>query len=489
MDAPGSLAAPRVLDGKYQLVRQLGAGGMGAVYEGLHLGTMRRVAVKVIASAAMEANAEVLARFRREAMATGAIESQHIAHVLDTGTDGETGRPYMVMEFLAGQDVEETLGRLHQLTPDLALRIVAQACIGLKKAHEQGVVHRDIKPANLFLAQRDGGERVVKLVDFGIAKLRRDKLAASPDRSTTRPGVMLGSPLYMSPEQALGKSVDHRTDLWSLGVVLYELLTGAPPHEETRTVGALIMAICQEPPKLVQDVAPWVSQDVARIVHRALALDMQARFSTANEMYADLCRLLPDGHRIDESMLAALSSEARAVVEPQILLTSAMRVPSASMASIPDAVLARAATKLAPHQTTVGFEQSDELIVLPKRDMRPAAVAVAVAAVLACAVAFVASGPSRAPLAAGLVSPAPAVVTAAVSATPAAPAPWTVVPAAASAEPVLPSTVPPPPARRATPPAPPAARASAPLPTATPAQKPPSPPPSRPTNFDPASVR
>jgi serine/threonine protein kinase len=158
------------IDTKYLIVRQLGQGGMGAVYEARHAGTGRRVAVKVIVGETLQKNRDVVARFQREARAAGAIESAHVVQVLDTGFDPSSGHPYLVMEFLSGRDLQEIIRELGPLPPELALRVVAQACLGLLKAHEVGVVHRDVKPANVFLARLDAGDIVVKLLDFGIAE-------------------------------------------------------------------------------------------------------------------------------------------------------------------------------------------------------------------------------------------------------------------------------------------------------------------------------
>jgi len=322
---PGPLSLS-VIDGKYQIVRQLGEGGMGAVYEARHRGTGRRVAVKVIAAASLAKNPEVVARFQREAMASGAIESQYIAQVLDTGIDPSTGSPYTVMELLSGEDLQQAILRLGALAPDVALRITAQACLGLRKAHESQVVHRDIKPANLFLAKREDGDIVVKLLDFGIAKVTQDQLAASENAGLTRTGAMLGSPLYMSPEQARGKrDIDHRTDIWSLGIVLYEALSGTTPYGHLDTVGELILQICSAPPRHLQELAPWVSPEVAAIAHRALALNPADRFASAGEMFDAVRALLPNGHALTDGMLVAVPPQERAVRAPRLELTTGMR--------------------------------------------------------------------------------------------------------------------------------------------------------------------
>jgi eukaryotic-like serine/threonine-protein kinase len=322
-----------VLEGKYQLVRLLGEGGMGAVYEARHQGTGRRCAIKLISGEALAKSAEILERFRREALATGAIESQYIAHVMDTGVDPGTGSPYIVMELLVGEDLDQAVKRLGALPPDLALRIAAQACLGLQKAHEAGVVHRDIKPANLYLTRRDGGEVTTKILDFGIAKVRADPLARTEGKGLTSTGMILGSPLYMSPEQTLGsKTIGPSTDIWSLGIVLYEALSGVSPHAGAETMGALLLKICSQPVAPIQQAAPWVGPDVAAIVHRALAVDPAARWSSAKEMYAAIRALLPGGHALDEAMFVSLSEQARSTRAPSFTVPEEVRAaaPSAS---------------------------------------------------------------------------------------------------------------------------------------------------------------
>ena len=306
-----------VIDGKYTIIRQLGRGGMGAVYEARHGGTGRRVAVKVIAAKVLRDEPDVVARFQREARAAGAIESQHVVHVLDTGFDGATDRPYLVMEYLEGADLAATIDRLGPLPPDLALRITAQACLGLSRAHAAGIVHRDIKSANAFLARRDEGEIVVKLLDFGIAKARPDPFANTEAVTLTQSGSMLGSPYYMSPEQAEGrKQIDQRTDIWSLGVVLYEALTGATPFAQCETIGKLLFAILSGKPRPVREAAPWVSPETAALVHRALSLDPEGRFQTASEMLATLRALLPAGQALHESQIVGLPADERGVPPP-----------------------------------------------------------------------------------------------------------------------------------------------------------------------------
>jgi hypothetical protein len=287
----------RVIGRSYEVIRELGRGGMGVVYEARHRETGRRVAVKEIA---IGNDKKLVDRFAREARATSAIESRHVPPVLDAGGDPN---PYLVMELLQGMDLQAYLDEHGPLGEDVALRIVAQACAGLVRAHAAGVVHRDIKPANLYLAKRDD-EIVVQLLDFGVARVK-EEIAAQSNHSLTLSGVMLGTPLYMSPEQVVAgaKALDHRTDLWSLAVVLYEALTGETPHADAETLGGLMVSICGKPAKPVRELAPTVSEPVAAILAKALALDPEARYATAQAFYDALDSQLPFGMKLEISLI------------------------------------------------------------------------------------------------------------------------------------------------------------------------------------------
>ena len=277
-----------VIGGKYRITELIGQGGMGTVFEAVHTGTGSRVAIKLIVS--NDIKEEIFVRFQREARAAGTIDSHHIVRIFDMGTDERSGSPYMVMERLFGEDLSQLMRRVGPLSPHVAVALAAQAALGLAKAHESGVVHRDIKPANLFL--HDGGDQrevVVKILDFGIAKVLMDALQKSEEGGLTRTGSMLGSPHYMSPEQAQGlRTIDHRSDIWSLGVVLYKMLAGQTPHAHLQTLGQVILAICSHRTRPVQDLAPWVPPEVAMIVERCLQPDPNHRFQNANELFAAL---------------------------------------------------------------------------------------------------------------------------------------------------------------------------------------------------------
>jgi serine/threonine protein kinase len=307
-----------VIGGKYRITELIGQGGMGTVFEAVHSGTGARVAIKLIVSS--DIKEEVFVRFQREARAAGAIDSHHIVRIFDMGTDDRSGSPYMVMERLVGEDLSQLMRRVGPIAPEHALAIIGQAALGLSKAHEAGVVHRDIKPANVFLHDGgDSGEVVVKILDFGIAKVMTELMQRAEEGGLTRTGSMLGSPHYMSPEQAQGlRTIDHRTDVWSLGVVLYKMLTGQTPHAHLQTLGQVILAICSSPARPVQELAPWVPPEVAAIVHRAIQPDPGQRYQTAFEMWREIDALVGSMPKLRRGDIMSLSPEQRARIAPPL---------------------------------------------------------------------------------------------------------------------------------------------------------------------------
>ena len=308
-----------IIDAKYEVRRLIGQGGMGAVYEAAHAGTGRRCAVKVINSEGLTRDPNIVSRFQREARAAGAIDTQYIAQVLDAGVDRETGLPFLVVEYLEGQDLQQLLKRVGPLLPDTVLRMAAQVCLGLQKAHDAKVVHRDIKPANLFLTERDAGEIIVKMLDFGIAKVKMDEAQNTENAELTRTGNLLGSPMYMSPEQARGqRGIDHRTDVYSLGAVMYQALSGHTPFQHATALGELILFVCSEPPPPLQDHAPWVPPEIAAIVHRCLAKASAERYQSATELFEALQPLLPNGWGIHRDMLVSLEDGMKAKAAPRL---------------------------------------------------------------------------------------------------------------------------------------------------------------------------
>jgi serine/threonine protein kinase len=220
----------------------------------------------------------------------------------------------LVMEYLEGEDVEATKARLGAMNPSACLKIVLQAAIGLARAHGAGIIHRDIKPANLFLTTNDGGDLIVKILDFGIAKIKVDRLLGT-STGITRSQVLLGTPLYMSPEQCKGAAkIDARSDVWSLGVVLWELLSGASPFRQPRSLGALMASIITEELPLIQDLAPWVSSPVAELVHQAMSRDIEKRYGSAAELRDALLRVTPGGPHLQAAMLGRVGLEERSTL-------------------------------------------------------------------------------------------------------------------------------------------------------------------------------
>lgn len=293
-----------VLDRKYKLVSLLGQGGMGAVYEALCEGTGARVAVKVLHHHL--AHGESAQRFWREAEAARRLESEYIVRVIDAGTCRNTGHLFLVTELLEGHDLQHWLDRIGPISPRGALRIAVQALRGLEQAHAARVVHRDIKPANLFLARDGRGMLTVKILDFGIAKVHREPFSSGTTTNMTATGSMLGSPLYMSPEQVQdSRRVDARTDVWALGCVLYAAFSGRAPHQDLASVGQLLVSICVHPAKPIVEVAPWVPTEIAAIVHRALEIDPALRYPSASAMLADLCRWVPEADLLEEDLLSS----------------------------------------------------------------------------------------------------------------------------------------------------------------------------------------
>lgn len=268
----------RVLGGRYRLIEPIGKGGMGSVWRAEHTELGSLCAVKLIDDDLAE-SAAVRARFRREAKAAAALVSDHVVRTFDYGVD--EGTPYIVMELLAGESLDQRLKRNGRLSATQLSEVLSQVALALDRAHQLGLVHRDLKPGNLFVSKADNGRDCIKLLDFGIAKSLRidDDLAIAP----TRTGAMVGSPAYMSPEQLRNAAgIDPMTDIWSLGVVGYEALLGQRPFTAS-TMADLTVRICSDPlpvPSSIAQVPQGFDAWFAKACHR----DRAARFSTAIEL-------------------------------------------------------------------------------------------------------------------------------------------------------------------------------------------------------------
>lgn len=266
----------RVLASRYRLIGKLVEGGMGTVWRAEHLTLRTHVAIKLIDPAIAD-TLEAVTRFEREAQAAAELRSTHIVQILDYGVDD--GTPYIAMELLEGESLAALLSRTGKLAPDHAAKLLLQVARGLSRAHERGVVHRDLKPDNVFIA-KEGEDEIVKVLDFGIAK-KLDRLTTAVGVKT-HTGSVLGSPFYMSPEQAAGlPSIDHRSDIWSFAVVAYECLTGTRPFERD-TLGAVFTAIAQEPLPVPSQVAA-VPRGFDLWFARAAAREPSERYQSAIE--------------------------------------------------------------------------------------------------------------------------------------------------------------------------------------------------------------
>jgi serine/threonine-protein kinase len=308
----------QIIQGRYRLVRILGKGGMGSVWLAEHLSLHTPVAIKLIDSEAAK-NASARSRFDREAQVAARIRSAHVVKVLDHGVT-EAGLPYIAMECLTGESLRDRLMARGRLTPAETARVVSHVGRALGRAHEAGLVHRDLKPENIFIAREDDGE-VVKILDFGVAKVT-DILAVT-GMDPTRTGALLGTPYYMSPEQAQGlKSVDHRSDLWSLAVVAFECLTGRRPFTAP-ALGPLIGKILGGPIPVPSGAAPDANlpPELDAWMTRALARDPSARAASAKEL-------------ADSFLLAAGVADTLDRGTP--MSTAAPSRPAASQAPDPD---------------------------------------------------------------------------------------------------------------------------------------------------------
>lgn len=276
------VAPGEVLLGKYRIERVLGKGGMGIVVAARHIELGQLFAIKFLLPSVLD-DEEIVARFAREARAASQLRSEHIARVHDFGRMDD-GAPYMVMEYLDGCDVKALLAKEGPLPADVAMTYLAQACDAMAEAHAAGIVHRDLKPANLFLVRRRNGSPCIKVVDFGISKH-----LSTQGIDLTRSNAMVGSPLYMSPEQiTMSKAVDARSDIWALGVILYELLTGTSPFKCSGGTFAAITHIMQDEPPPIRERRPDVPARAEMVIARCLKKDREDRFQRVEDLLAVL---------------------------------------------------------------------------------------------------------------------------------------------------------------------------------------------------------
>ena len=265
-----------VLEGAYRITRLIGEGGMGAVYEAVQLRLNKRVAIKLMARD-LASNREALARFHREAEITSHLGHPHLVTVMDFG-QAESGEPYLVMEYLEGEDLDHRLRRVGRMPVDAVVHVVRQVASALNASHDQGVVHRDLKPGNVFLLQIPSEPDFVKVLDFGISKMKAART------QLTKASEVMGTPNYMSPEQATGmvEEVDHRTDQWSLACIAWEMLLGRGPFVADEVAALLYQIINLDPHPLAPRV-PGLPPAVEKVLRRALSKQPAERFPSMRE--------------------------------------------------------------------------------------------------------------------------------------------------------------------------------------------------------------
>lgn len=349
---PDSVRGGKLIAGKYRIESLLGTGAMGTVWVATHATLGSKVAVKLV-STDFARSAETKSRFLAEAKAAAALRSRYVVQMFDSGVT-EDGAPYIVMEYLNGESLEERITRLGRLSLEQAIRIIGQVAKGLQRAHASNIVHRDLKPANIFVTLTDDGEEVAKILDFGIAKMDHD----DRDYKATATGVIMGTPLYMSPEQARGlRTVGPSSDVYSLGMVTYCALVGDVPYH-AESFGDLVYMVCTQELPQTQDVAPWLPPALDGWFRRACHKDQTQRFQTPEEMYEALLVAANVGRTVG---LASLPDTAQGFALPRGL------TPPHGFAmdtgGMPVALGPGTSKRLGPAHATLPFSDSSDALL------------------------------------------------------------------------------------------------------------------------------
>jgi serine/threonine protein kinase len=305
LEAGAGVTEGQILAGKYRVDKVLGVGGMGVVVAARHVELDEKVAIKFLLPEMLVDGLSV-ARFQREAKAAVRIKNEHVARVFDVGRL-DNGAPYMVMEFLEGSDLSGLLARHGTLPVAQAVDFILQTSVAVADAHALGIIHRDLKPANLFCVRRSDGQLSIKVLDFGISKLAETDGAGM---SFTQTSAMMGSPLYMSPEQfRSSKNVDTRTDIWAIGAILFELVTGKPPFT-AGSVPELAIKVVTEPAPSAAHVNPAIPPALAAVISTCLERDVERRYRSVAELAVALAPFAPPWARPLVDRVAAISEQA-----------------------------------------------------------------------------------------------------------------------------------------------------------------------------------
>ncbi len=308
---PVSVGPGQVLGGKYRVERIIGSGGMGIVVSARHVTMNHRVAIKILNLDEDADREDAIARFQREARAAARIESDHVVRVTDVAALDD-GTPYMVMDYLEGEDLRRVIVDRDQLPVAEAVGYILEACEGLSEAHAAGVVHRDLKPSNLFLARKANGTKLVKVLDFGISKVA----PRAGEAAITTTNMLMGSPMYMAPEQMRSsRDVDSRADIWSLGLILYELLSGEVPFRG-ETIPEICVAVMSGEPEPMAHFRTDVPAELQDILAKCLAKDRAKRYPTMAALARDLVRFADAGARVHADRASAALKAARAASDP-----------------------------------------------------------------------------------------------------------------------------------------------------------------------------
>ncbi len=364
-----------VLAKKYRLDRLVGEGGTGVVVAARHLQLDREVAIKFLRTAL--ASDEIRTRFEREARAIGQIQSEHVVLVLDVGALDDYS-PYMVMEYLEGRDLAKVLKEDGTLSIEDTVDCMLQVCQALDEAHRNGIIHRDLKPANLFLTRREDGGPHIKVVDFGISKILDPKLMGEGPSEMTLAFSVLGSPRYMAPEQLRNsKDVDARADLWSLGAVMFQLITGQPAFAADNNVHLSLAVMTLEPP-LLRTLAPHASPTLEAIINKCLTKEREGRFQSAAEL-ADALRPLASDRTRDslermqearEAPHVSIGLGVRSVGERVDRTAVAEREESASATAMRQVATAPMAFRAAPPRSEPGPPSRPEALAFARASLR-----------------------------------------------------------------------------------------------------------------------
>jgi serine/threonine-protein kinase len=326
----------RILDGRFRIVETIGQGGMGAVYKAVHTQMDRICAIKLLTPVATDMESAI-ARFRREARMSSRIESPNAVTIYDFG-EAEPGLLYLAMEYIDGESLAQVLTREGSLSLERAVKITTQIASALASAHALGIVHRDLKPANIMLTRKQGESELVKVLDFGIAKTVADET----EENLTQTGFLLGTPTYMSPEQVLGESLDSRSDVYSLAIIVYQMLSGFLPFEGDN-LRTLMMRRVNGEPRPLRDVAPFLSEAISRVVMSGLERESERRIGKVQNFAASLSAAAAGR----ENTLGDLPTitDARLVDRPSTSLGDTHLAPSES-------AMSPSATLLSPQRNT-----------------------------------------------------------------------------------------------------------------------------------------